>query len=122
MNMFVVLASTVASINLGGEWMVEGEGFAGEANLPGTLAEAHLGKRWTEHDFQTTMDLPQSEALVQEWQYVGKATWTRSVELSAADCDRAAVTRDARPYRAIRSLRRMSIRCRRGGLRRGDMS
>ena len=87
MNMFVVLASLFASINLGGEWMVEGDGFSGEAKLPGTLAAAHLGKRWTEHDFQTTMDLPQSEALVQEWQYVGKATWTRSVELSAADCE-----------------------------------
>ena len=75
-----------ASISLAGRWRVEGDGFAGEASLPGTLAAAHLGKRWTERDFQTTMDLPQSEALVQEWQYAGKATWTRTVELSEADC------------------------------------
>ena len=87
MSMCVVLASLFASINLGGEWMAEGDGFAGKAKLPGTLAAAHLGKRWTEHDFQTTMDLPQSEALVQEWQYVGKATWTRTVELTEADCE-----------------------------------
>ena len=78
-------AKAEAGLSLAGSWHVEGEGFAGEAKLPGTLAAAHLGKRWTEHDFQTTMDLPQSEALVQEWQYVGKATWMRTVELSAAD-------------------------------------
>ena len=78
--------SAEADVSLSGLWHVEGEGFSGEANLPGTLAAAHLGKRWTEHDFKTTMDLPQSEALVQEWQYVGKATWTRTVELSESDC------------------------------------
>ncbi len=76
-----------AEVALSGPWHVEGNGFAGEAKLPGTLASAHLGKRWTVRDFQTTMDLPQSEALVQEWQYVGKAVWTRAVELSAADCE-----------------------------------
>ena len=75
-----------AGVSLDGVWHVEGDGFSGDAKLPGTLAAAHLGKRWTEHDFQTTMDLAQSEALVQEWQYVGKATWSRTVELTAADC------------------------------------
>ena len=79
-------AASDTDISLAGVWRAEGEGFAGEARLPGTLAAAHLGKRWTAHDFETTMDLPQSEALVQEWQYVGRATWTRTVELSAADC------------------------------------
>ncbi|MCR5752809.1 MAG: hypothetical protein K6G91_12710 [Kiritimatiellae bacterium] len=82
-----LIFSADADVPLSGTWHVEGEGFAGEAKLPGTLADAHLGKWWTERDFQTTMDLPQSEALVQEWQYVGKATWTRFVELSAADCE-----------------------------------
>jgi len=79
--------SALADVPLSGDWRVDGDGFAGIARLPGTLAAAHLGKRWTERDFQTTMDLPQSEALVQEWQYVGKATWTRIVELSEADCE-----------------------------------
>ena len=82
-----LILSAGADVTLSGTWHVEGDGIAGEAKLPGTLAEAHLGKRWTEHDFQTTMDLPQSEALVQEWQYVGKATWTRAVELTEADCE-----------------------------------
>ena len=81
------VASARADVSLSGAWRVEGDGFSGEARLPGTLAAAHLGKRWTVHDFQTTMDLPQSEALVQEWQYAGKATWSRAVELSAEDCE-----------------------------------
>ena len=34
-------ASTARS--LAGVWHVEGDGFAGEAKLPGTLAAAHLG-------------------------------------------------------------------------------
>ena len=81
-----VVATPVCAMDLGGTWDVSGEGFAGKAQLPGTLAKAMLGKRWTERDFQTTMDLPQSEALVQEWQYAGKAVWTRTVELTAEDC------------------------------------
>ncbi len=80
------LANAGTDISLAGEWKVKGEGFTGEATLPGTLAAAQLGKRWTEQDFQTTMDLPQSEALVQEWQYAGRAEWTRTIELSDGDC------------------------------------
>ena len=83
---FCIALDQASGISLAGSWRVEGEGFTGDATLPGTLATAHLGKRWTPRDFETTMDLPQSEALVQEWQYVGKATWTRTVELSQADC------------------------------------
>ena len=83
---FCIALDQASGISLSGAWHVDGEGLVGDASLPGTLAAAHLGKRWTVHDFQTTMDLPQSEALVQEWQYVGKATWTRTVELSQADC------------------------------------
>ncbi len=85
-----LILSAGADVTLSGTWHVEGEGIDGEAKLPGTLAAAHLGKRWTVHDFETTMDLPQSEALVQEWQYAGKAVWSRAIELSAADCEHPA--------------------------------
>ena len=69
-GVFALLTTGVAcaDVALDGVWQVTGKGFAGEAKLPGTLAAAHLGKRWTVRDFETTMDLPQSEALVQEWQ------------------------------------------------------
>ena len=80
---FCLMASAV---DLSGVWSVRGTNFTGEAKLPGTLASAHLGRRWTVHDFTVTMDLVQSEALVQEYQYVGPATYVRTVELSAADC------------------------------------
>ncbi|MBR4170563.1 MAG: hypothetical protein IKR48_02810 [Kiritimatiellae bacterium] len=84
---FLVAATCVlADVPLHGVWYVEGEGFSGEAKLPGTLAAAHLGKRWNVHDFEISMDPIQSEALVQEWQYVGKAVWKRTVELSETDC------------------------------------
>ena len=95
-------------VDLSGVWRVEGDGLSllgqrtsssvehtlgqrtsssvENAHLPGTLAAAHLGRRWTERDFQTTMDLPQSEALAQEWQYVGRTVWSRTVDLSEADC------------------------------------
>ena len=82
----VVLSLAATDVPLGGKWHVEGDGFSGEATLPGTLAAAHLGKRWTEHDFEITMDFKQSEALVQEWKYEGRAVWTRTIDLSDTDC------------------------------------
>ena len=85
---FAMVSAVFADVPLGGVWNVTGDGFSGEANLPGTLAASKLGKRWTKDDFRKTMDLAQSEALAQEWQYIGKAVWTRTVELSAEDCAR----------------------------------
>lgn len=82
----LALGTVSADVDLSGAWRVSGKGFSGSANLPGTLAAAKLGQRWTERDFQATMDLPQSEALVQEHQYAGKAVWTRTVTLTKADC------------------------------------
>ena len=85
---FAMAIAVFADVPLDGVWNVTGDGFAGKANLPGTLAASGLGKRWTKDDFRKTMDLAQSEALAQEWQYIGKAVWTRTIELSAEDCSR----------------------------------
>ena len=85
---FAIASFVFADVPLGGVWHVAGDGFDSEARLPGTLAASRLGKRWTKDDFRKTMDLAQSEALAQEWQYIGKAVWTRTVELSAEDCAR----------------------------------
>jgi len=85
-SMLSIALMASCGVGLEGKWRVSGDGFSERASLPGTLASARLGKRWTERDFQTTMDLPQSEALVQEWQYAGKAVWTRTVDLTPADC------------------------------------
>ena len=79
-------AGTAVAVDLSGRWHVTAKGIDADIELPGTLGAAHLGMRWTERDFTTTMDLPQSEALTQEWQYVGPAEYVRTFELSAADC------------------------------------
>ena len=51
-----------------------------------TLAAAKIGTTVDGARFPGHDDLPQSEALVQEHQYVGKAVWTRTVTLTKADC------------------------------------
>lgn len=78
--------ATASALDLSGIWHVKADGIDSDITLPGTLGTAGLGKRWTEHDFQTTMDLAQSEALTQEIQYVGPADYVRTVTLSEADC------------------------------------
>lgn len=80
------VCGVAAAVDLSGVWDIRAQGIESRIRLPGTMAAAKLGSRWTEHDFETTMDLPQSEALVQEYQYVGEAVYVRTVELSAADC------------------------------------
>ncbi|MBR3222189.1 MAG: hypothetical protein IKF72_08165 [Kiritimatiellae bacterium] len=81
-----VITGTVDAVDLSGQWHVTAKGIDANIFLPGTLGAAKLGTKWTEHDFQTTMDLPQSEALTQEYQFVGPADYVRTVELSEADC------------------------------------
>ena len=81
-------AVAAADVSLEGIWHVSGDGFAGDARLPGTLASSKLGKRWTKRDFELSMDVIQTGALVQEWTYEGTAVWTRTIELAAADCER----------------------------------
>ena len=79
LTMLFAHAQTV--LDLGGEWQVRGEGCEAKVKLPGTLGANRVGKRWTEHDFTVTMDLEQSEALVQEYQYLGAATYVRTVDI-----------------------------------------
>ena len=78
-----------AALDLAGAWQVTAEGISARMTLPGTLAEHRLGKRWTEEDFRTTMDFPQSKALVQEHQFVGPATYERTFEVAedGSRCD-----------------------------------
>lgn len=82
---FLLTSSAVAgTIDLVGRWHVVGNGIDAEVQLPGTLAANQVGRRWTPYDFTHTMDLEQSEALVEEWQYVGRAEYRREFELPAA--------------------------------------
>lgn len=81
-----LLALSGGWIDMSGDWHVTAPGIDAQIRLPGTLGGAKLGRRWTENDFKTTLDLPQSEALVQEYQYVGPAEYERSFELSEELC------------------------------------
>ena len=41
---FAMASAVFADVPLGGVWNVTGDGFSGEANLPGTLAASKLGE------------------------------------------------------------------------------
>ena len=56
-----------ADIPLDGVWHVTGDGFSGEANLPGTLAASKLGKRWTKDDFRKTMSCRHRQCFGSDW-------------------------------------------------------
>lgn len=81
---------TVFGVDLSGEWTVRGRDLDGRVRLPGTLADAKLGRHMTEEDWRTTKDIPQQGALMREYQYLGEAVYTRKITLSAADCARPA--------------------------------
>ena len=81
---------TVFGVDLSGEWTVRGRNLDGRVRLPGTLADAKLGRHMTEEDWRTTKDIPQQGALMREYQYLGEAVYTRKITLSAADCARPA--------------------------------
>lgn len=78
-------AAAWADIDLSGDWAVSGPHLAGEVRLPGTLAEAGLGHRWTRAEFERTLDKPQSGALTREWQHLGPATYARAFRVGPED-------------------------------------
>ena len=67
--------------SLAGEWRVTGRELAGPVRLPGTLADAKLGRRMTSDDWKKDADRRSKGALTREWQYVGKAVYERTFEL-----------------------------------------
>ena len=82
-NCFVLVAS---GLDLAGEWHVTADGIDSAIMLPSTLCQAKLGKRWTREDFRKCLDYPQQQTLVQEWQFVGPATYTRTFALDENIC------------------------------------
>ena len=69
--------------DLSGEWQVRLTNTCASVVLPGTLADARLGTRWTREMFETTNDRPQSGALTREYQHLGGAVCTRVFDLPA---------------------------------------
>ena len=72
-------ASVAAAIGLGGEWQVSGDGLAGRARLPGTLADAGLGAKQDYATWSSLTNRGEKGALRLSHVYRGKATWSRTV-------------------------------------------
>ena len=89
-NMFAVVAVMVAISAVGadvvkslaGEWRVTGENLSGVVRLPGTLADAKLGRRMTAADWEADTDRRSKGALTREYQYIGKAVYEREITLT----------------------------------------
>lgn len=71
--------------DLSGTWRVTGEGISGDVHLPGTLADAKLGRHMTAEDWEKDTNRRSKGALTREWQYRGKAVYERAFELTEAE-------------------------------------
>ena len=77
----------LAALSLAGEYTVSGPGVSGTLTLPGTLADARLGRHMTEAEYEK-ID-PKSihkGCLTREYQYLGKAAYVRRIVLTEDDC------------------------------------
>jgi len=74
-------ANVASALDLGGEWKVSGDGFAGAARLPGTLAEAGFGERQSYETWSRIKDCVEKGALRLSHVYRGKAVWSRTVDV-----------------------------------------
>ena len=68
--------------SLAGEWRVTGKNLAGMVRLPGTLADAKLGRHKTVADWEADAERPSKGALTREYQYRGKAVYEREITLT----------------------------------------
>ena len=68
--------------SLAGTWRVTGDGISDEVRLPGTLADAKLGRHMTAADWEKDTFRPSKGALTREYQYRGKAVYEREITLT----------------------------------------
>ena len=81
--LFAAFAAAADSVkDLSGTWRVTGEGLSGVVRLPGTLADAKLGRRMTAADWEKDTVRQSKGALTREYQYRGKAVYEREIELT----------------------------------------
>ena len=81
--LFAAFAAAADSVkDLSGTWRVTGEGLSGVVRLPGTLADARLGRRMTAADWEKDTARQSKGALTREYQYRGKAVYEREIDLT----------------------------------------
>ena len=74
-------AVTTSVVDLSGVWKVTGKDLSGEVRLPGTLADHRLGRRWLAKDYEEASDPEQATAMTREYQYLGKAVYSRTFDV-----------------------------------------
>lgn len=72
-----------ASMDLGGTWHVTGNGIDADVRLPGTLGDAHVGEEQDYAKWSAVEGIQARQALRLNWQFVGKATYVRDVDVPA---------------------------------------
>lgn len=77
----------LAAMSIAGNYQIAGNGVSGEIALPGTLADMKLGKHFSQAEYdRIALTSIHKDCLTREWQYLGKASYTRKVTLTEADC------------------------------------
>lgn len=84
---FVAQAVTAAT-DLSGTWRVKGRDLDGIAELPGTLADARLGRRLTTENWRAFTDALRKGALTRAYEYLGEAAYSRTFRFSRDDQER----------------------------------
>ena len=84
----VCLRASDEAMSIAGEWHVLGDGVDSSITLPGTMADAKLGRHFTYDDALKIEDPPAKDALVREWQYKGKAAYSRDITVAPGLADR----------------------------------
>lgn len=78
-----MMAADCVPLNLGGVWHVTGKGIDAKVSLPGTLADARIGEEQDYGKWSRVEGIQARQALRLNWQFVGKATYVRDVEIPA---------------------------------------
>ena len=73
--------SPLFALDMGGEWKVSGEGVNAVAVLPGTLADAHVGKAQSYETWNAISNKQERYALRLQYQFIGAATYSRKVNI-----------------------------------------
>ena len=74
---------SLPALDMGGAWKVSGNGIDAVATLPGTLADSGIGKVQSYETWNAISNKQERYALRLQHQFIGPATYSRKVNVSA---------------------------------------
>ena len=74
---------SLPALDMGGAWKVSGNGIDAVATLPGTLADSGIGKAQSYETWNAISNKQERYALRLQHQFIGPATYSRKVNVSA---------------------------------------